>query len=109
MNSLSTTMRWLMSLGKLASLKLSMESVKKSIQQSPEPTLDSPLNASVNVPLVRIRHETKRLGQGTSWTVLGFPRPPFGGPPAAHHIGGMPQLFSLCRGPNRKLEEKREA
>ena len=30
----------------------------------------------------------------TYWTVLGFPMPPFGGPPAVHHSGGMHQLFS---------------
>ena len=30
----------------------------------------------------------------TNWTVLGFPMPPFGGPPAVHHSGGMHQLFS---------------
>ena len=28
------------------------------------------------------------------WTVLGFPRPPFGCPPVAHHIGGTHQLIS---------------
>jgi glycosyl transferase, family 25 len=29
-----------------------------------------------------------------NWTVPSFPRPPFGGPPVAHHRGGMPQLIS---------------
>ena len=30
----------------------------------------------------------------TYWTVLGFPMPPFGGPPAVHHSGGMSELIS---------------
>jgi hypothetical protein len=29
-----------------------------------------------------------------NWTVLGFPMPPYGGPPAVRHIGGMYQLIS---------------
>ena len=29
-----------------------------------------------------------------NWTVLDFPRPPFGGPPAGHHSGGMSELIS---------------
>lgn len=37
----------------------------------------------------------KELEQlSTIWTVLAFPRPPCAGPPAAHHIGGTPQLIS---------------
>jgi methyl-accepting chemotaxis protein len=46
---------------------------------------------STNVMIANVDNEIIYMND---WTVPGFPRPPFGCPPAAHHIGGMHRLIS---------------